>query len=75
MDNWISIQDRLPTEKINHNTYDFEPVLCATTFGKVMVCKYGTPVGWKEPHFWHGYSGKMDQYVTHWMPFPEMPVD
>lgn len=74
MDNWTSIQDRLPTEKINHNTHDLERVLCATTFGDVRAYKYGTPKGWKEPHFWDG-SGKMDQYVTHWMPMPKMPAD
>lgn len=69
---WVSVEKKLPKEKINKHTHDFEYVLCATTFGDVRPYKFGTPVGWHEPHFWHG-SGLMDEYVTHWMPFPDMP--
>lgn len=69
---WVSVNDRLPEEKQSKITYDFEYVLCATTFGDVRPYKFGTPIGWNEPHFWHG-SGLMDEYVTHWMPMPEMP--
>ena len=70
---WVSVKDRLPDEKQSKITHDFEYVLCATTFGDVRAYKFGTPIGWNEPHFWHG-SGLMDEYVTHWMPMPEMPV-
>lgn len=69
---WISVKNRLPYEKQSRVTHDFEYVLCATTFGDVRSYKFGTPIGWQEPHFWHG-PGIMDEYVTHWMPFPEMP--
>lgn len=70
---WVSVSDRLPEEKQSEITHDFEYVLCATTFGDVRAYKFGTPIGWSEPHFWDG-CGKMDEYVTHWMPMPEMPV-
>lgn len=71
---WIPLAERLPEEKINPYTYDFEPIICATNFGDVRVYKYGTPIGWNEPHFWNG-AGIMDWYVTHWMPLPEPPKD
>ena len=71
---WISVKDRPPEEKQSEITFDFEYVLCATTFGDVRPYKFGTPIGWKEPHFWHG-SGLMDEYVTHWMPLPEPPKE
>ena len=72
MDEWVSVKARLPDEKINKITCNFEYVLCATIFGDVRPYKYGTPIGWKEPHFWDG-AGIMDKYVTHWMEFPKMP--
>ena len=74
MNEWVSVKDRLPDEKQSEITHDFEYVLCATTFGDVRAYKFGTPTGWKEPHFWNG-CGKMDEYVTHWMSMPEMPKE
>lgn len=68
---WISVKDRLPVEKINKNTRDFENVICATVFGDVRFYGYGS-VKLNEPHFWH-CGTVMDEYVTHWMPLPEMP--
>ena len=68
---WVSVKDRLPVEKINKNTHDFENVICATVFGDVRFYGYGS-VKLNEPHFWHG-GAVMDEYVTHWMPLPEMP--
>lgn len=67
---WTPISERLPKEKINPNTSDFEEVLCSTTFGDVRAYKFGTPLGWKEPHFWNGPGGMMDEYVLAWMPLP-----
>lgn len=67
---WIPVSERLPEEKTNPNTHDFEEVLCSTTFGDVRVYKFGTPWGWEKPHFWHG-GGIMDEYVEAWMPKPE----
>ena len=67
---WTPCSERLPKEKINHNTSDFEEVLCSTTFGDVRAYKFGTPLGWDEPHFWNG-AGMMDEYVLAWMPLPK----
>ena len=71
---WIPVTERLPEERINPNTRDFEYVLCATIWGDVRPFKYGTPIGQKEAHFWNG-AGYVDAYVTHWMPIPEPPKD
>lgn len=71
---WIPVSERLPEEKINPNTSDFEEVLCSTTFGDVRVYKFGTPYGWKEPHFWRGLN-VMDEYVKAWMPKPKIPKE
>ena len=72
---WHRVEDGLPKEKQNKNYKDFEYVLCATTFGDVRPYKFGTPIGWDEPHFWYGTGGIMDKYVTHWMPLPEPPKE
>lgn len=71
-DRWISVYDELPDEQINEITQDFEYVLCATTFGDVRPYKYGKPIGHEKAHFWNG-PGIMDEYVTHWMPWPAKP--
>lgn len=67
---WIPVSERLPEEKINPNTSDFEEVLCSTTFGDVRAYKFGTPYGWEKPHFWRGLN-LMDEYVLAWMEKPE----
>ena len=51
MNDWVSIKERLPNERESKITHDFEYVLCATTFGDVRAYKFGTPIGWNEPHF------------------------
>ena len=77
---WISVKDRLPEEKINPVTMDFQNVICFCDFGgdpritDVRVYGYGTPIGHKETHFWHG-AKNMDGVVTHWMPLPEPPKE
>ena len=71
---WISVEERLPEEKTNPNTRDFEYVLCTTIWGDVRPFKYGTPIGQKDAHFWNG-AGYVDAYVTHWMPLPEPPKE
>ena len=70
MPRWIPVTERLPEERINPNTQDFEYVLCTTIWGDVRPFKYGTPIGSKDAHFWNG-AGYVDAYVTHWMPLPE----
>ena len=69
-DSWIPVSKKLPEEKINPNTHDFEEVLCSTTFGDVRAYKFGTPYGWEKPHFWRGLN-VMDEYVLAWMEKPE----
>lgn len=71
---WIPVTERLPEERINPNTRDFEYVLCTTIWGDVRPFKYGTPIGSKDAHFWNG-EGYVDAYVTHWMPLPEPPME
>ena len=71
---WIPVTERLPEEKINQNTLDFEYVLCSTTFGDVRPYKFGRRIGQGEPHFWNG-AGYVDAYVTHWMPLPQPPEE
>lgn len=67
---WIPCGERLPEEKINPNTLDFEKVLCTTTFGDVRAYAFGTPTGMKEPHFWNGPTC-VDEYVVAWQYVPE----
>lgn len=67
---WIPCSERLPKEKINPNTKDFEEVLCTTLWGDVRPYKYGKPIGHDKAHFWHGF-GIMDKDVIAWMPLPE----
>lgn len=74
MNRWIPCSERLPEERLNPNTKDFEYVLCATIWGDVRPFKFGSTIGFEEPHFWHG-SGSMDEYVTHWMQLPEPPKE
>ena len=74
MSEWISVKDKLPDEKIEPVSKDFQYVLCATKAGHVLAYRYGTPLLHDEPHFWHG-AAIMDDFVTHWMPFPEPPKE
>ena len=69
-DKWIPVNERLPEEKINPKTNDFEEVLCTTIWGDVRAYKFGTPIGHDKPHFWLG-GGIMDEYVIAWQPLPE----
>lgn len=77
---WVSVKDRLPKEKINPVTRDFQNVICFCDFGGVpkvtdiRTYGYGTPIGQKEAHFWHGPQ-IMDGVITHWMPLPEPPKE
>lgn len=59
---WIPVTERLPEEKLNPNTRDFEYVICATIWGDVRPFKYGTPIGSKDAHFWNG-AGYVDAYA------------
>ena len=68
---WISVKDRLPEEKENPYTQDYQEVLCVlkTRFGTdVRVYKFG------KGHFWNGPK-EIDRFISHWMPFPELPKE
>ena len=68
---WISVKDRLPEEKENPYTKDYQEVLCvlSTRFGTdVRVYKFG------KGHFWNG-PREIDRVISHWMPFPELPKE
>lgn len=71
---WISVKDRLPEEKENWITMDYQQVICCCDFGgdprRIDVRTYGFGKG----HFWHGPQ-IMDGVVTHWMPIPEPPKE
>ncbi len=71
---WISVEERLPEQRINQHTLDFEYVLCSTTFGDVRPYKYGRRIGRGGAHFWNG-AGYVDAYVAHWMPLPKPPEE
>jgi hypothetical protein len=71
---WISVKDRLPEEKENWITLDYQQVICCCDFGgdpiRIDVRTYGFGKG----HFWHGPQ-IMDGVVTHWQYFPEPPKE
>jgi hypothetical protein len=68
---WISVKDRMPEERENPYTKDYQEVLCvlSTRFGSdVRVYKFG------KGHFWNGPK-EIDRFISHWMPFPELPKE
>lgn len=67
---WTPISERLPEEKINPRTNDFEYVVCSTVWGDIRPYKYGKPKGHDKPHFWL-CGGIMDEYVIAWQELPE----
>lgn len=67
---WIPISERLPEEKINPYTNDFDEVLCTTDWGEVVALKFGTPLIHNKPHFWLGGS-IMDEHIIAWQYKPE----
>lgn len=77
---WISVNDRLPEEKMNPLTQDFAEVICFCDFGgrpkrtDIRMYGFGTASYDDKPHFWHGPQ-IMDGVITHWMPMPEPPME
>ena len=66
-DGWISVEERLPEEKINPASQDFCEYQVTAKFGNVKDVrhyKYGNG------HWWHG-PGIVDEYVIAWRPLPE----
>ena len=66
-DGWIPVSERLPAERLNPKTQDFEEVICTTIWGDVRTFKFGKPIGHDTAHFWQG-SGIMDEYIVAWKP-------
>jgi len=77
---WISVKDKLPEEKINPLTQDFQKVICYCDFGgepkrtDIRTYGFGTRTWESQPHFWDGQV-VMDGVITHWMPLPEAPKE
>lgn len=67
---WIPVSERLPEEKINPYTNDFDEVLCTTDWGEVVALKFGTPLIHNKPHFWLG-GAIMDEHIIAWQYKPE----
>lgn len=67
---WIPVSEKLPKERINPNTKDFEFVLCSTIWDDVRFYKFGKPIGENKAHFWD-YGSIMDEYIIAWMYLPE----
>ena len=66
----IPVSEKLPEEKINPYTNDFDEVLCTTDWGEVKTFKFGTPILHHKPHFWLG-GAIMDEHVIAWQYKPE----
>lgn len=66
-DGWISVEERLPEEKVNQVSWDFYEYQVTAKFGNVKDVrhyKYGNG------HWWHGL-GIVDKYVIAWRENPE----
>ena len=63
MNEWISVEDRLPDESLEGDT-----ILCGTTSGTCIAC-----VG-KRGVFLEEFRGlRLSLKVTHWMTLPDSP--
>lgn len=67
---WIPVGKRMPEERINPDTNDFEYVLCSTIWDDVRSYKFGRRIGGRKAHFWYG-GEIMDEYITAWQPLPK----
>lgn len=67
---WISVKDKLPSEKENELTRDYfvYPVM-VDICGNIDIRYYSFGNG----HWYHGFA-VMDEYVTHWMDIKPMEV-
>lgn len=63
---WIPVSVRLPEEKINPITKDFNVYPCTVRFGDVYDVRY---YKFGRNKWWDG-AGRIDKVIA-WMPFPE----
>lgn len=64
MDNWISVDDRLPKKTMTENLY-YRCLVNVNGFG-VRIDRF---IFDPNKNNWHEYCG----YITHWQPLPEPP--
>lgn len=75
MNNWISVEDRLPsTEGLLDGEVAY--VIVAEYFNItrnyiVSICGYGED-GWSD---WDNFGGVKPRRITHWQPLPEPPKE
>lgn len=68
---WISVNDRLPTECGDYIAYN--------VYKEVMLCHFNPPnkeqvPGWSTCDA-EGFYRLSDNFITYWMPLPEPPKD
>ena len=66
-DGWISVEERLPEERINPMTNDFYEYQVATKFGEIIDIRH---YKFGRGHWWHG-PAIVDKYVIAYQPLPE----
>ena len=68
---WIPVSERMPDERINPLTHDFDTVICLCEFSKATDVRM---YAFKDGHFYCGHM-VMDEYITHWMYKPQPPKE
>ena len=71
---WIHVGRKLPEEKINPLTNDFQEVICYCQFGGVPKADDVRTYKYGNGHFFNGPQ-IMDAVVTHWQYLPEPPEE
>lgn len=66
-DGWISVEARLPEERINPMTNDFYEYQVTAKFGECIDIRH---YKFGKGHWWHG-PAIVDKYVIAWQPIPE----
>lgn len=66
-DDWVSVEERLPEEKINPISQDFYEYQVTVKFGNAKDVRH---YGYGNGHWWNG-PGIVDKYVIAWRENPE----
>ena len=74
---WISVKDRLPEQKKEHNYFISNPVLVFCDDGTIEKALYQKGDGFKNWAIIFGEDYLQLEYneVTHWMPLPKPPKE